>query len=1303
MTTASVSALPIEPFKFAHAEEWPKWIKRFERFRTVTGLNEKSETLQIDALVFYMGEQAEDVITSLGLSETDKVSYKAVIKAFDNHFVIKKNVVYERFVFFSRSQTESETVEEFVTTLHALAEHCNFKTLKDELIRDRIVGGVRDKQLSERLQLISDLTLEKAITMAKQSEQVKKQNQILHGVENEVKVNRINTRQNRKKEFWQQKVDKTPKSFDKTAKSKVGNSLENKTCRRCGKDFHYFKDCPAANLQCHKCNKKGHFSKCCQSKTVQGVNSLKDTYIGTVGQDNSGPNEKWCVTVSIKNTNVDCKADTGAEITCISSETYHKFFAQIKLNKPERLLLNASKAKMKTQGYFCENVHYRGKTALAEIYVVDNLGQMLLDGGTCEKLGILKRIESIEKKISFDPKKKFSKLFEGLGKVKIPYRIKLKEDAKPRPLTTPRRVPIPMLKEIKENLDNMVQLGVIEPVEEPTEWCSGLVLAPKANGKIRMCVDYIHLNKYVQREIHPMPSTENILGRLGKAKFFSKMDANNGFWQCQLDEDSQLLTTFITPYGRYKFKRLPFGINAGPEFFQKRMAQILEGLDGVQVNIDDMLVYAQTREEHDTRLMDVMKRLSEAEVTLNYDKCVFGVTEIKFLGHIINESGIRIDPGRIEAIKKMDRPENISELRSLLGSVNYLGRFIPNLASKAHPLNELLSGKNEFNWGQPQTEAFDALKEELAKEPVLALFDPNQETIITADASQYGVGAVLKQRQSNGKIRPIAYASKTLTSHQKNWAQIEKEGYALVWACDRFKDFIIGLKVNLETDHKPLVPIFTTKELDEITPKLQRMRLRLSGYSYNIMHIPGKELGAADMLSRRPLPRSEPDTDLDENINAYVHMITSILPATDARLGEIIVAQTNDHICKLLREYSRRGWPEKQEMTMELKPYWKARTDITVQEGLVMKGSRIVIPAAMRQEILSKLHEGHLGIVKCRARARESVWWPGVSKEIEEYIKKCSNCVMESTNLHEPLIPSEFPKRPWQKVGMDLLYLERTWYLLVMDYYSRYPEIAKLSSLKEVEVILHLKSMFARHGTPELVYCDGGTHFAPLLTSTFSQFAKEWGFARAISSPKFPQSNGFAEAGVKLVKRCMKKSEDPYVALQSYRATPLENGFSPAELLMGRKLRTSVPMKSSLLNPKTPDPKDLAQKEEKRRNKQKTWYDRRHGVRDLKELTVGDKVWITDLRRTGIIKGKSGEPRSYIVDTEKRTVRRNRFHLIPFPDENESETLYPFEDEDQEPMDDTQLNGQEHNPEQNPQVRQSGRQRKKPERLIEQC
>ena len=255
----------------------------------------------------------------------------------------------------------------------------------------------------------------------------------------------------------------------------------------------------------------------------------------------------------------------------------------------------------------------------------------------------------------------------------------------PSALGTSRRVPIPLMKAVKEELTRMEDQGVIAKVNEPTDWCAGMVVVPKKNGKVRICVDLTKLNRSVKRERHPMPAVEQILAQIAGAKVFTKLDANLGFWQIPLSVESALLTTFITPFGHYCFHRLPFGISSAPEHFQRRMSEVLSGLEGVVGLVDDVLIYGKTQKEHDQRLHPVLKRIEEANLTLNRQKCEFSVNRVKFLGQVIDHSVVHPDPEKVQAIQEMKPPEDVSGVRRFLGIVNQMSKFIPNSAELSHP------------------------------------------------------------------------------------------------------------------------------------------------------------------------------------------------------------------------------------------------------------------------------------------------------------------------------------------------------------------------------------------------------------------------------------------------------------------------------------------------------------------------------------------------------------------------------------------------------------------------------------------
>ncbi|XP_054266863.1 uncharacterized protein K02A2.6-like [Macrosteles quadrilineatus] len=476
---------------------------------------------------------------------------------------------------------------------------------------------------------------------------------------------------------------------------------------------------------------------------------------------------------------------------------------------------------------------------------------------------------------------------------------------------------------------------------------------------------------------------------------------------------------------------------------------------------------------------------------------------------------------------------------------------------------------------------------------------------------------------------------------KKNYANIEREATAVAWACEKFQEFIIGKRITIQTDHKALLQILKSKHLDELSPRIQRIRLRLMRYDFSITYIPGKQLLVPDALSRAPLPFSgTDDRELEEETQAFVQMVLSSIDINDCIVAKVLEEQNKDPTLRELKKIIIQGWPSKTSLRDDLKPYNSVKDELSVDNEMILRGSRLVIQPALQSWALQRVHEGHFGITKCRLRAKESVWWPGISSAIECMVKSCPTCIKHSRNSHEPLLPTQFPDRPWKTLAMDLFKLEGVWFLTVTDYYSRYFEIAELESLTSREVIMRCKAFFCRHGIPEEIRSDCGSQFQVLEHSDFKTFSKVYGFKHVTSSPKFSQ------AAVKIAKMILKKNvEDPYLALLAYRTTPLWNGFSPSQLLMNRaeRLRSTLPQTGHLLCGK-PDLKDLKGREETYREKYKHNYDRRHKVQTLNPLHIGDPVWIVDLRRHGKIVKILDSPRSYIVETDKRN--KNLIYLL---------------------------------------------------------
>ncbi|XP_046863284.1 uncharacterized protein K02A2.6-like [Xenia sp. Carnegie-2017] len=1112
-------------------EDWKRWIERFECYRIAAGLDEKDDKVQINTLVYAMGGNTNDLLKSFQISERDMVCGN-VVEQFVSHFVGRSNTIFERAWFNKRIQGEKESVIDFVEDLYKLAETCQFGTLKDELIQDRLVVGIQNANLSQRLMQDDKLTLEKAIREVKSSELVKHHHDILKGDSENGLIGRVRTNQ-----------------------------------------------------------RKG-----------------KST--------------------------VKFKIDTGADVTVIPEPVFMQTgITQVQSTNKE--LFGPNQAKLSVKGKIRATLRTAtSKTTEQDIYIVKNLKEPLLGRPAINALDLIVTVEAIQSNDASDMEEEikvtYPNLFKGLGELDGECNIKLKPGAIPFALTTPRRIPLTMTKKVRDELTRMEKLGVISKVNIPTDWCAGMVVVPKADGKIRICVDFTKLNEWVLREIYPLPKIESLLAEIRGSKYFSKLDCNSGFWQEKLEQNSRLLTTFITPFGRFCFNRMPFGIKSAPEHFQKRMKQLLEKQDGQVSIIDDVLVNGKTKNEHDSRLKAVLKKFDNAGITLNPEKCEFAKKMVKFAGNIVSEDGIQVDPEKIEAVQGMEVPQNVSDVRRFLGMVNQLGKFIPNLSEKTKPIRDLLSTKNEFQWGGAQQKAFEDMKTELSSVPVLAYYDPTKRTVLAADASSYSIGAVLWQLNKKGEKKPVAYASRSMTTTEERYAQIEKEALATTWACEKFNDYILGMDFVIETDHKPLVPLLGSKILDQLPPRIQRFEMRLLKYSFTIRHTPGKELVVADALSRAPIMKqpTKSDNNLSQDLNICVAQIVQNIPASERRLEGIRRHQQEDPVCTKLVEFCSEGWPDRNRITSTLFPYYFERATITMQKGMLMKDSRLIIPSSLRLDILEKIHAGHQGIRKCRERAKESVWWPGLSKHIENMVTDCSICCKYRENHAEPLLTTCFPQRRWQKVATDLFEHSGKNYVLVVDYYSRYFQIVPLKKSTTAEdVINHMKSIFSRHGIPETVVSDNGPH-----------------------GPRYPQSNGEAERAVKTAKNLIIKSEDPYSGLLAYRSSPLQNGYSPAELLMGRKLRSNLPVISEKLTPKLADTAKLRRDEESYKRRQAENFNCRHRASVLPDLSPDEKVWVKDIKSPAVVVGKTDKPRSYIVRTEQSILRRNRKHLIPDPE-----------------------------------------------------
>ena len=1172
-------------------------------------------------------------------------------------------------MFNQRNQKEGERIDNFVSELKRLSLTCEFGDLKDSLIRDRIVGGVLSDELRGELLKKPDLTLQSAHDYCRTFEAAEQQKFKFH----------VPTSAGTERSSGIQFVRKSNGQGKATAR----------WCKFCGykHPFTQPNKCPAFGKKCMKCRKEGHFAQVCkeiakkgsQVDTVEQENCFDEdcqgksedvhTYFGSVELGTVSDNRKRnksLITLKIAGRDVRIKADTGAEATVIPYNLYTKLTKKPlqKIHQPLKGWL--AKKPVHPKGSVSLPTQYKNRKLDVLYLVVEGDFTPLLGCDACLDLEVIKfmnlqLIDTPEPHVvnpetsRQDEDKSISKTDPVLREYqdcfsdkpgKLPTEVHLEIDPSVPPVVhPPRKMPIALLEPAEEKLKEMEEDGIIVKVEEHTPWVSSMLVVDKrkANGRdmnippskddVRICIDPRDLNKGLKRPHYPMVTVEEVATRLSGATSFTSLDACSGYWQLQVDDESSKLLTFNTPWGRYRFTRLPFGISPAPEIYQREMDRPFEGVP-VQIIVDDFLIHGEDQRDMDQKLRAVLDKSREVGLKFNPHKVKLRVPEVNYVGHIFSSEGLKPDPEKIRAINQMPPPTDKEGVLRFLGTINYLDKFIEHKSDLQGPISQLTQKDAAFVWEKPQQEAFDRLKSVITTAPVLAYFHNSKETVLNVDASSTGLGAVIMQ---DGK--PVAFSSKSLTTSERRYANIERELLAIVWGAEKFHTYVYGRRIIVETDHKPLEPIFK-KPLNAAPPRLQRMLLKLTKYDLDVRYVPGKTQVISDCLSRAPLTDTEPVSEPEDVIG--VNLIEG-LGFERSTLKRFKDTSSTDEASRVVMEYVMKGWPSEKEQVDELaREYWSFREELSVEDGLLFKSDRLVVSRPLRAEVLNEIHGAHLGENKSICFARDYVFWPSMTAQIKDKVSSCPICnAFRNQQQREWLHPHNIPGLPWQIVGTDLFEFAGHTYLLVTDFYSKYFEIELLHQKTATCVINNLKKMFARFGIPDEVVSDNGSQYSNtrnLFDSTheFKEFAHEWGFHHTTSSPEYPQSNGAAERAVQTAKGILKKAaadhKDPFEGLLKYRNTPFQDiGVSPVQLLMSRRTRTMIPTHRRLLLPQAVDADQVVKALKLRQNISKRNYDKQS--KDLPPLQVGDKVRIRPNREREWRKAEV-LPRSYLLEDD---------------------------------------------------------------------
>ena len=671
---------------------------------------------------------------------------------------------------------------------------------------------------------------------------------------------------------------------------------------------------------------------------------------------------------------------------------------------------------------------------------------------------------------------------------------------------------------------------------------------------------------------------------------------------------------------------------------------------------DDIVVCGSTESEHDQAFCEMLKATRKHNVSLNSEKLQFKQAQVDFYGHILSENGIQPAREKLETIRNIKTPSNIKELQTTLGMVTYLNRYSTKLADLTSPLRELTKKHVHFRWEPHHQQALDRIKQELCSSKLISYYDPDPTTptILQCDASQTGIGAWLRQLDSQGNENIVAMASRSLTDAESRYSNIERECLAVTYGLEKFEHYLLGRNVTVETDHSPLEQIFK-KNINEAPSRLQRLLLRCLRFDVHVQYKQGRSIPVADALSRVCHKKAAHNTENmieDSASQCNIHFISTPIDLTAVKSSA-----AQDPTMNLLKNTIFNGWPPyRKQCPQELWEFWNFRCDLTLEDGLVLKGNRIVIPSSMRDQVLQAIHLGHQGENKCILRARESVFWPGISADIRQMVKDCDLC-----NKHQPAQPKlpimqpDLPTRPWEKLGTDIFEFDGKKYLMVVDYYSRFPVIRLLDNMTSHAVCNHFTSVLAEYGLPATIISDFGSQY---ISERFKTKCKLSGITLRFSSPYHHQANSLAERTIgtckSLLKKALEKNECPYTALWMYRTTPLDDQMpSPHELLFGRKPQTTLPSTRSTLKSKHPNDDLHQEANQKRQERQAEFYDRKTGS-DKRILHNMEPVFVRNtLKNTwqpAIVLNRpqpTERPRTYTVDIQGKIYQRTREHLRP--------------------------------------------------------
>ncbi|CAH8497738.1 unnamed protein product [Dicrocoelium dendriticum] len=1161
------------------SDAWFRWKTSFLNYLDLisdlpTALTEDKRLKLLRHLLRDEGQRQFD---DLGLQ-----GCKSVMDAFnalDGAWSYQMNVFTARYIFSRIHQEAGEPLNDFIARLSRAVRPCAYSSIPQKkiegcMLTQQLITGIADNRIREGL-LQEDactLTWDRPCELARVKTEISLQS----------------------KQFCYTSLAEVARvqSFRQRPTDKV-------SCYRCGSTSHKanFAGCPARSLKCKNCGKFGHYARCCRSQAVALIkdDDTPECHVTDPTQDNiysitADSIPSGCVTISVVEPKfpaadirtvlfltvkgavpLEMELDSASPVTIVPFQFYERYLSQHTLHPTSHSFWSYSGNTLTILGFIIVLLQLHSVIADVAVYISSDNRRPLLGRNAMVALHIVPSFDRmlISSVNVAHWQEHYPQLFQkSIGRIPCGvHRIQLKPNAKPIAIGQPRPIPLAKREAVSAALQAMLANDLIEPID-CSEWVHPMVCVMKKDGTVRICNDLQALNKQIVVERFVLPSNDELTVRLAGATVFSKLDLKSAFFHMPLANDSKHLTAFLAPDGLFQYKVLPIGLSSAPAAWQKFMTHALAGIDGHVAYMDDICVFGRSQEEHDARLHKVLQRLSDLNLRLKAEKCLFNAPELQFLGHVISRSGILPSDENIRAISEAPTPKNLTELKSFLGMCSYNLRYLPDFATVADPLRQLTKKKSSFVWGSNQQNAFDELKRRVVSAPLVAIFDESCRTFVSTDASDVGLGAVLSQIQ-NGEEKVIAYASRKLSDSERHYSVGEKEALACVWACEKWHLFLFGRRFILRTDHSALTALLSNGSKGCRPMRIARWYARLLNYDFEIVYRPGLQNQIADGLSRLPVGLEDEKERLREAV--LVSSLGANLPALT--IEELRRENSNDALLHEIIEYVQQGWPKYNKIPGEFIPYYAIRHELSVVDGCLMRGSVFVAPSQLIAKIIACAHEGHPGTVRTKNRVRLYFWWPRMASSIETFVVNCNACRLadkSSLPVKAPTQPIAYPLKPWTKIAIDIMGpfatapTNKRNLLVATCFYSRWPEVHMCDQVTTSVVLRWLKHLFSRFGLPHEIVTDNGPQFC---SREFADFLHCHNIKHSRTAPYNPAANGMVERLNRSLKEAIQAIhiggsdwEDAVLtAVFSYRTCDHRaTGRTPAELMLGRPLRTKL-------------------------------------------------------------------------------------------------------------------------------------------------